>query len=117
MFNTDYDIDVYWKNDLTCHIKVRGSSVSFRNYAIDPVKLPFGVKTIVTQDDLEEFFKDRCFPQERTNSKQILRNLGIDCYEPELICRKTHGMQFDDFMWLQFNDEPQVYWNDIKLRE
>ena len=25
-------------------------------------------------------------------------------------------MQFDDFMWLQFSDEPQVRWDDIKLR-
>lgn len=50
------------------------------------------------------------------NRYDILRRLGLDCYEPELICRKTHGQQFDDFCWIQFADEPQVTYDEIKLR-
>ena len=45
------------------------------------------------------------------------KTLGLDYYDPELICRKTHGVQFDDFTWIQFSDEPQVNYNDIKLRD
>lgn len=51
------------------------------------------------------------------NAKVLLRGLGLDYYDPELICRKTHGHQFDDFMWMQFSDEPQVRYEDIKLRD
>ena len=48
------------------------------------------------------------------NAKVLLRGLGLDYYDPELICRKTHGQQFDDFVWMQFSDEPQVRYEDIR---
>lgn len=111
-----YSIKVYMKEQLVCDISV-GDTVKFVNYIDNPVFLPFGVNTTATHSDLEEFFEERCFPRERANCKQVLHRLGLDCYEPELICRKTHGLQFDDFIWLQFSDEPQVCWNDIKLRD
>lgn len=117
LFNTDYDIKVYSKEELVSEIYVRGSSVTFKNYNYPAVMLPFGIRTSATVDDLEEFFEERCFPRERANCKDLLRRLGLGCYEPELICRKTHGLQFDDFIWLQFSDEPQVRWEDIKLRD
>lgn len=117
MFNTDYDVKVYRKEELVSEIQVRGTLVTFENYTDFVLDLPFGIRTSATVDDLEEFFEDRCFPRERVNAKDLLHDLGLDYYEPELICRKTHGMQFDDFIWLQFSDEPQVCWNDIKLRD
>lgn len=117
MYNTNYSIKVYNKEDLVCEIEVKGNTVNFKNYTADILSLPFGVRDKATIDDLEDFFEDRCFPKERVNCKSILNRLGLDCYEPELICRKTHGLQFDDFIWLQFSDEPQVCWNDIKLRD
>ena len=117
MFNTNYDVEVYFKEDLQSIIHVRGSQVTFENFGTQPIWLPFGVKTSATMEDLEEFYEDRCFPRERVNCKDLLRRMGLDCYEPELICRKTHGLQFDDFTWLQFSDEPQVKWEDIKLRD
>jgi hypothetical protein len=117
MYNTNYNIKVYMKEELISEIFVKGANVTFKNYIDNPVFLPFGVNTTATPDTLEEFFEERCFPRERANCKQILRELGVDCYEPELICRKTHGLQFDDFIWLQFSDEPQVSWNDIKMRD
>ena len=117
LYNTDYSIKVYSKEQLVCEIIVAGSNVSFTNHTDNVLQLPFGVRDIATIDDLEDFFEDRCFPRERVNCKEILHKLGLDCYEPELICRKTHGLQFDDFIWLQFSDEPQVCWNDIKLRD
>ena len=117
MYNTNYNIKVYNKEDLVCEIEVKGSTVNFKNYTTDILSRPFGVLESATIDDLEEFFEDRCFPRERVNCKSILNRLGLDCYEPELICRKTHGIQCDDFIWLQFSDEPQVCWNDIKLRD
>jgi len=117
MFNTDYSVKVYLKNDLISEIFVKDGSVDFKNYSSKTIFLPFGVQTSATIEDLEEFYEDRCFPRERDNCNQILRDLGLNCYEPELICRKTHGLQFDDFVWLQFSDEPQVTWDEIKLRD
>lgn len=77
----------------------------------------FGVRTSVTYEDLIESYEDRCFPRERANCKTVLKSIGLDYYNPELICRKTHGQQFDDFIRIQFSDEPQVEYKDIKLRD
>lgn len=118
MFNYSYSVNVFLKDDLISKVSVNGTEVTFQNVeGVDPVFLPFGVKTCATIDDLSNFYESRCFPRERENCKEILKELGVDCYIPELICRKTHGVQFDDFVWLQFSDEPQVCWNDIKWRD
>lgn len=112
-----YSVKVYEKDKLVSEIFVNGNSVSFTNYSDDILSLPFGVRDNVTYSDLLEFYEDRCFPRERANCKDVLKRLGLDYYDPELICRKTHGLQFDDFTWLQFSDEPQVCYQDIKLRD
>ena len=117
MFNTDYEVKVYMVEDLICTIKVEGNYVSFELHKdVLPVFRPFGVKTDVDIEDLEEFYEERCFPRERVNCKELLNLLDVPCYEPELICRKTHGLQFDDTIWLQFSDEPQVTWEEIRMR-
>lgn len=113
----DYDIDYFYKDDLLTKIHVRGTEVTFENFSDEVLLIAFGVRTEVTYKDLEEFFEDRCFPRERQNAKELLKGLGLDYYDPEAICRKTHGMQFDDFMWMQFSDEPQVKYSDIKIRD
>lgn len=112
-----YSFKVYVKEKLISAVFVDGNNVSFKNYSDFYLFLPFGVKESATYEDLMEFYEDRCFPRERANCKEILHNLGVDFYDPELICRKTHGLQFDDFIWLQFSDEPQVRWEDIKIRD
>ena len=117
MYNTNYSFNTYWKNDLTCEVTVKKEGITFINHTTDPITLPFGINTTATSSDLEDFFEERCFPRERANCKDILNSLGLECYEPELICRKTHGLQFDDFLWIQFSDEPQVTWDEIKLRD
>lgn len=114
---SSYSFKTYNQEQLTCEVFVRGTEVTFKNYISDPLWVPFGVKTSATYKDLMEFYEDRCFPRERANCKTVLKSIGLDYYDPELICRKTHGQQFDDFLWIQFSDEPQVEYKDIKLRD
>lgn len=113
----DYDVQYFYKTELLTSIHVRGRSVTFENHSDNVILIAFGVRESVTYEDLMEFYESRCFPRERVNAKELLHGLGLDYYDPELICRKTHGQQFDDFMWLQFSDEPQVRYEDIKLRD
>lgn len=113
---SDYTVDVFMYEEMICRIHVSRQSVTFENYISDIVWLPFGVKKAVTYSDLLEFYEDRCFPRERENCKEVLKSIGLDYYDPEEICRKTHGVQFDDFIWLQFSDEPQVNFEDIRIR-
>lgn len=114
---SSYNVSVYFKEDLLSVINVDGESVTFENFSDLIPFLPFGVRDFASYADLVEYYEDRCFPRERANCKQVLKGLGIDYYDPEMICRKTNGVQFDDFVWLQFSDEPQVCWEDVKLRD
>jgi hypothetical protein len=90
--------------------------IYFENYVDRPVMLPFGIKKEVTLNDLKDFFQSRCFPKERPSCKQMLRALGVPFYEPELIVRKTHGLQYEDYLWLRFDDEV-INYDDIKIRK
>jgi hypothetical protein len=118
MFNTGYTLEVYMQDHLTSRVEVsKTGEITFTNFTDIAVFLPFGVNKTATMKDLQKFYEDRCFPRERVNCDEILKDLGLDCYDPERICRITHGQQFDDFIWLQFSDEPQVEYKDIKLRD
>lgn len=117
MSGGSYSFRTYFKDKLTCEVWVSGWQVKFKNYSDNFLWLPFGVKSSVTYQDLLSFYEDRCFPKERANCKTVLKTLDLDVYDVEMICRKTHGTQFDDFMWIQFSDEPQVTWDQVKLRD
>lgn len=113
-----YSFRVYFKEELLTEVFVEGESISFKNYTDDKILFrPFGVREKATYQDLLDFYEDRCFPEARANCKTVLKSIGLDYYDVELICRKTHGVQFDDFVWIQFSDEPQVCWSDIKIRD
>ena len=111
----EYTVKVYNKEELITEIKVKGANVTFTNHK-KCIWNPFGEKEEANINDLFDYYKSRCFPEYRRNLKDILRGLDLNFYDEEYICRKTHGTQFDDFVWLQFSDEPQVTYNEIKLR-
>lgn len=65
----------------------------------------FGVKENPTWEDYEEFLKDRCFPETRDKMKIILKQLGLDFYEPLEIIRKTKGRMAEDKQWIEIVEE------------
>lgn len=113
---TKYRIDVYYMEDLVSKVYVDGESVRVENFTEDFIWRPFGVLTDVTYKDLMEFYEDRCFPEDRQNRNEILDLMGLPCYDPEMICRVTHGTQFDDFLWMNFSDGEQKTFEEIRLR-
>ncbi len=65
--------------------------LAIENEASSPLSTAFGVNRKPTWDDLQIFLKDRCVPQERDGLKYYLSDLGLDCYDPLAIIRKTEG--------------------------
>ena len=66
-----------------------------------PLSSAFGVNRKPTWDDLQIFLKDRCVPQERDGLKYYLSDLGLDCYDPLAIIRKTEGRMAEDSCWIK----------------
>ena len=87
------------------------------NHTEDITLRPFGRRTDPTMEDFARFLESRCFPRERSNCEQLLRDLGLDHYTPLGIVRKTHGRQLEDYCWIKFEGEDLDYERDIKLRD
>ena len=61
----------------------------------------FGIKVKPTWEDFMEFLEERCFPRTRDHMKLILKDLGLDFYDPLAIVEKTKGKMAEDFQWLK----------------
>jgi len=105
------------KNDCVADVEFDSKKVKVINYTDDIINRPFGLNESPDLEDLEYFLESRCFPRSRANCKQLLRDLGLHCYDPLSICLITHGRQWDDYNWLLFEGEVLDYERDIKLRD
>lgn len=47
--------------------------------------------------------------------EKYLYKLGLTEFNPYKICRKTHGVMFQDKIWFKYNGET-LSWNDVKCR-
>ena len=78
-----------------------GAVSNYENEVSSPLSTAFGVNRKPTWDDLQTFLKDRCVPQERDGLKYYLSDLGLDCYDPLAIIRKTEGRMAEDSCWIK----------------
>ncbi|MCU6762603.1 Uncharacterised protein [uncultured Roseburia sp.] len=61
----------------------------------------FGVVEKPDWEQFEYFLESRCFPRTRANAKEMLKELGIDSYDPLQIIEKTKGRMAEDHHWLK----------------
>lgn len=69
----------------------------------------------ITYDNYIKFLEERLQDKTRDDMPQILKRYGVRDFMPVKMCRKSHGRNMTDFLWLRFDDEKLCY-NDIKLR-
>lgn len=81
--------------------------VAIKNRTNDILYRAFGVVENPTWQQFQEFLEDRCFPKTRGNMKAVLKELGIDSYDPLQIVERTKGRTADDNLWLKFKYFPQ----------
>lgn len=102
-------------NNVTTEIKVYSDlSIEVTNFTDDIVDTAFGVKTKVDINDLDEFFRDRCFPETRGDCKELLEFLGLPVFDALSICRITHGMFFDDHYWVRFDSDGDLTYDEAR---
>lgn len=75
--------------------------LAIENEVSSPLSTAFGVNRKPTWEDLQVLLKDRCVPQERDGLKYYLSDLGLDCYDPLAIIRKTEGRMAEDSCWIK----------------
>lgn len=80
--------------------------IMIQNKTKDVLRRAFGVVEHPTWNDFETFLEQRCFPAARGNAKELLKELGLTCYDPLQIVEKTKGRTAEDAMWLKFKYYP-----------
>ena len=81
--------------------------VKIQNRTGDLLHRAFGVNETPDWDAYEQFLESRCFPRSRGNLKELLRDMGLDSYDPIQIIEKTHGRTFDDAQWIKLRPYPE----------
>ena len=109
--------EYYYRDKLCSVIKVNfeAGEVLQENH-IDMLDFQFMGKADLTIDNVFLFLEDRCFEKGRADEQEQLESLGLERYDPESICRATHGIMCDDDFWIRFDDEDLTYKDIAKIK-
>jgi hypothetical protein len=111
----DYSFEVYWKNDLTAKVTVTGSEANITRYVIHPHKQLF-CSDKMTRYQINKILEMRCFDKGRPDAMEKLKAMGLTEYVPYDIVRITHGVSYNDFIWIRFPNE-NIKAEDVLVRE
>lgn len=104
--NADVVLRIYYMHDdMLCTIidvDFRHKKVFITNKTNRILLRAFGVVTDPDWEQFEYFLESRCFPRTRAYAKEILRDLGLDSYDPLQIVEKTQGRMAEDHHWMKF---------------
>lgn len=111
----DAKIEIMWKDEISAVAILKNRKVHVQYLTDDPVRcfLPKGPLNLYS---LLCFLETRCPPRNRGNIQDTLKRYRIPACNPLDMCRITHGLMRNDYLWLRFDDEPVTY-DDIRIRE
>ena len=99
-----FAFEVYWKDEITARVYVRGKDVVVSRFTDNPGKQLFADKKM-TRYQLGRILELRCWDKQRSDITEILAHLGLKEYNPYEIVRKTHGVSYNDYIWFRFPGE------------
>lgn len=108
---------VMWKDEKTAEVEISEDrkDVRITKYSDDISKMPFGGDKL----DLERvynFIEGRYFERGRPDIMERLEDIGLTEYNPWEIIKKTHGVMWEDYLWVKFDGE-ELTWEDVKARD
>ena len=81
-------------------IDFKEQKIAIQNKTDDLLHRAFGIKAKPTWEDFEEFLESRCFPRTREHLRLVLKDLGLDSYDPLAIVERTKGRMAEDMQWI-----------------
>lgn len=100
LFN-NYTFEVYWKDEITARVYVKGQNIIVSRYTDHPLKQIFAEKKM-TRYQLNQVLELRCWDRGRADIQELLGNIGLTEYNPQEIVRRTHGVSYNDYIWIRF---------------
>ena len=114
LFSKNEDFSVFWEDEKTADVKIAESAATITRYTTNPAKQIFS-KDEIPLFELGEILTWRCWDKNRENIEKYLYKLGLTEFNPYKICRKTHGVMFQDKIWFRYKNET-LSWKDVKCR-
>ena len=113
----DLHFDVFYKEHKVGHIDVVNNIITNNIlYNTDKEWFWHPFPKVTDFNNLFVMLKERLMPECRW-TKEVLDSVGEKEYNVYRLIRKTHGIDADDFWWFRFDDEPNITYNDVKVRE
>ena len=110
---TDFEnFSVFWKDEKTADVFFDEKDIHIKRYTTNPAKQIF-FSDKISNYELGEILTWRCWDKNRENIEKYLYELGLTEFNPYKICRKTHGVMYQDKIWFRFEGEI-INWKDIK---
>lgn len=111
----DVGFTCYWKDEPVSEVHVENMRVYVKRFVKNhPVKQIFPIEEMDVFK-LTEILKTRCWEDNRAGLDELLKKIGVPFYDPLEIVKKTHGVSYNDFLWIQFRGE-HLRWKDVAPR-
>lgn len=109
-----FSFEVYWKDEITARVYVREKDVIVSRFSGNPLKQLFASDKM-TRYQLGQIFEMRCPERGRPDINELLSGMGLAEYNPYEIIKKTHGVSYNDYIWLRFPGE-EITSKDVLVR-
>lgn len=110
-----YNFEVYCDRELCSKVITKDNKVYIERYILHPLKQIF-YKDEMNIFELSQVLKLRCWDDNREDLKELLAAIGLFDNNPFEICRKTHGMMYQDHIWFKYEGEDIGYEDTIGRR-
>lgn len=111
------EFDYMYKDVVLAHVvhNLETNEVTVENYTSNPVYMPFGLEErSLGYKDIELFYRSRCFDENRFDSREVVKSLGLDFFYAYDIVRITKGVLLADNCWIRFDDESDLTYESVK---
>lgn len=103
-------------NEPVAHVKISENKkwVFIEKLIPDSYKQPFcGDKADIFR--VYDFLESRCYENGRADLAEILELAGMRDNDPWEWVKRTHGVVYEDFIWIRFPGE-DLEWKDVAIR-
>lgn len=112
-----YNFTVMHQNEPVARVEISDDHKDTKIEKIipDSVFQPFGGNDL-SPERVYQFLKSRCYEDGRADLKDILEQAGLKENNPWEWNRITHGVVWEDDLWIRFDGE-EIDWENVRWRK
>ena len=111
-----YNFTVMHRNDPVARVEVSDShkAAQIEKYIPDSITQPFSGNDL-SINRIYQFLKNRCYEDGRQGLNEILSQAGLTENDPWKWNQITHGVTWEDDLWIKFDGE-DIRWENVRWK-